>query len=146
MRAPGRGSQNCEAASCEWSWVGGTEAGSRCDTWFSALTLLLRLSRSEARPFVGQLYTLHCKPPSVWTSSHFLSTPGVCNGVSKMLSTQKKRKLVEHKQPLPRSLHSRTLISRNKALLCGAEKTVPGGARGDSSQMRHSGLGAFPRG
>lgn len=115
----------------------GTEAGSRCDTRFSALTLLLCLNGSEARPFVGQLPTLHCKPPSVWTSGHFLSTPGVCNGVSRMLSTQKKRKLVKRKQPLPRSLHSCTLISRNKALLCGAEKTVPGGAHGDSSQTRH---------
>lgn len=107
----------------------GGQRGSRCDTRFSALTLLLCLNRSEARPF--------CKPPLVWTSSHFLSTPGVCNGISKMLSTQKKQKLVEHKQPLPRSLHSRTLISRNKALLYGAEKTVPGGAHGDSSQTRH---------
>lgn len=123
---------NCEAASCGWSWVGGTEGGSRCDTRFSALMPLLRLNSSEAQPFVGQLPMLDCKPPSVWTSSHFLSTPGVCNGVSMMLSTQKKRKLVKHKQPLPRSLHSRTLISRNKA-----QKTVPGGVHGDSSQTRH---------
>lgn len=137
-RAPGRGSLNCEPASCGWSWVGGTEGGSRCDTRFSVLMLLLCLNSSEAHSLVGQLSTLHCKPPSVWTSSHFLSTPGVCNGVSTMLSTQKKRKLVKHKQPLPRSLHSCTDFQKQSP-----EDCLGWGTRGLITDASRVGLAPF---
>ena len=80
----------------------------------------------------------HFKQPSVWKSSHSLTTPAACNGMTRR---------AERKENLrSTSSHSPGLCDHALDSSAWRREGCPGRARGDLSRTRHLGAWHLPRG